>query len=190
MNQEEIIQHIVVHYQHAAGLNYGEEITQLEHALQCFDLAVQEQSTPELMVAAFLHDIGHLTDATYVGAFGIPDHDVSGAALLASWGFPEAVTAPIRGHVQAKRYLVAMNPEYVWNLSEASIHTLHEQGGPFTAEQCLDFQKQKYFDDALRLRQWDDSGKVVHEMRTQLPAIVLDLVRQVLRESAQILENK
>jgi predicted HD phosphohydrolase len=190
MNQEEIIQHIVVHYQHAAGLNYGEEITQLEHALQCFDLAVQEQSTPELMVAAFLHDIGHLTDATYVGAFGIPDHDVSGAALLASWGFPEAVTAPIRGHVQAKRYLVAMNPEYVWNLSEASIHTLHEQGGPFTAEQCLDFQKQKYFDDALRLRQWDDSGKVVHEMRTQLPAIVLDLVRQVLRESAQNPENK
>lgn len=190
MKTDDIIEQIALMYQRAADIKYGEEITQLEHALQCFDLAVQEQSTPELMVAAFLHDIGHLTDTTYVGAFGIPDHDVSGAALLASWGFPEAVTAPIRGHVQAKRYLVAMNPEYVWNLSEASIHTLHEQGGPFTAAQCLDFQKQQYFDDALRLRQWDDHGKVVHEMRMQVPSLVLELVQQVLRESAQNLEKK
>jgi putative nucleotidyltransferase with HDIG domain len=190
MKTEDIIEQIALMYQRAAGLKYGEEITQLEHALQCYDLAVQDQSEPYLAVAAFLHDIGHLSDPEYAGDFGLADHDDLGAVMLETWGFPKAVTEPIRCHVMAKRYLVAMNPEYVWSLSEASMHTLHEQGGAFSAQECEEFQKCSYFDDAIRLRLWDDHGKVVHEMRMQVPSIVLELVWQVLRESAQNLEKK
>jgi predicted HD phosphohydrolase len=38
----------------------GEAVSQLEHALQSAWLAEQEQAAPELIVAALLHDIGHL----------------------------------------------------------------------------------------------------------------------------------
>lgn len=164
----------------AAQRSYGEEITQLEHALQCYDLAISEEVSESLAVAAFLHDIGHLVGDEKAGDFGTPEHDEMGADLLASWGFPSSVTEPIRCHVLAKRYLVSMNPEYVWGLSEASIHTLHQQGGPFNDTQCLAFQQRPYFEDAIRLRLWDDHGKVVHSMRQEVPEEIYQLIDKVL----------
>ena len=38
----------------------GEGITQLQHAWQCGRLARQARATPELELAAWLHDLGHL----------------------------------------------------------------------------------------------------------------------------------
>jgi predicted HD phosphohydrolase len=38
----------------------GEPVTQLQHALQCGQLAEQDGASDELVVAAFLHDLGHL----------------------------------------------------------------------------------------------------------------------------------
>ena len=38
----------------------GEVVTQLEHALQCATLAEEAGSDTQLIVAALLHDIGHL----------------------------------------------------------------------------------------------------------------------------------
>ena len=38
----------------------GEQVSQLEHALQTAALAESDQASPELIVAALLHDVGHL----------------------------------------------------------------------------------------------------------------------------------
>ena len=46
----------------------GEPVSQLEHALQCAALAERDGAEPALVVAALLHDIGHLVDADAEGA--------------------------------------------------------------------------------------------------------------------------
>ena len=38
----------------------GEAVSQLDHALQCAQLAEEAGSTPELVAASLLHDLGHL----------------------------------------------------------------------------------------------------------------------------------
>lgn len=71
------------------------------------------------------------------------------------------VAGPVRLHVPAKRYLCATDHTYVAMLSQASIITLQLQGGPMTASEVLQFETQPYYRDAIRLRHWDDQGKVV-----------------------------
>ena len=40
---------------------YGQEaVSQLDHALQCAQLAEQANESPETVVAALLHDLGHM----------------------------------------------------------------------------------------------------------------------------------
>lgn len=47
-----------------ASSQYGREaVSQLEHALQCAQLAENAGETDETIVAALLHDVGHLIGA-------------------------------------------------------------------------------------------------------------------------------
>ena len=85
----------------------GEEVTQLEHALQCAHLARTHQATPELVTAALLHDIGHLLHDLPDDASdkGIDDmHELLGEQYLTQH-FKLAAVEPVKLHVQAKRYL-------------------------------------------------------------------------------------
>ena len=95
------------------GNDYGgERVRQLEHALQCAALAEAEGAEATLITAALLHDIGHLIHdlGDSPGARGIDDrHELRGREWLARW-FGEAVTEPVRLHVNAKRYLTATRP--------------------------------------------------------------------------------
>lgn len=142
----------------------GEQVTQLQHALQCAALAEAEDAEDTLVAAALLHDVGHLIghdDDTIEGyaARGIDTvHEDLGAAWLERW-FDLPVTEPVRLHVAAKRYLCATDPDYRAGLSEASQRSLELQGGPFTAEQAADWIARPYAADAVRLRHWDDTGK-------------------------------
>lgn len=43
-------------------LHYGEAVTQLEHALQCAQLAREQGGSPALIAAALLHDVGQFID--------------------------------------------------------------------------------------------------------------------------------
>lgn len=55
------IDEIIDLYRHDGARQYGREaVSQLEHALQCAWLAEQADSSPELVAACFLHDIGHM----------------------------------------------------------------------------------------------------------------------------------
>ncbi|GAB5469736.1 MAG: HD domain-containing protein [Rhodospirillales bacterium] len=137
---------------------YGERVTQRDHALQTAACARAEDAEDSLVIAALLHDVGHLVTAPD-DAFGQWNHGESGADFLAAH-FDPAVCEPVRLHVQAKRYLCQAEPGYHAKLSPASTHTLAKQGGPFTAEEARAFLARPHAQDAIRLRRWDESGKV------------------------------
>lgn len=149
----------------AATRNYiGENVSQLEHALQCAALATEANAEPYVVAAALLHDVGHLcapSDARQMDGFGVVDHERIGADYVRRLGFPERVVSLIAAHVEAKRYLVATNPAYAARLSAASQTTLKHQGGPMSAAEIAAFTADGSYKDKLRLRAWDEEAKRV-----------------------------
>ena len=106
----------------ADALYGGEAITQLEHALQCAELARQAGASPSLISAAFFHDLGHLLHGLGEDCAerGLDDHhERSGALVLARW-FGSDVSEPVRLHVEAKRWLCRAESDYHASLSPAS----------------------------------------------------------------------
>ena len=138
--------------------SYGEGVTMLAHMLQAAALAESEGAGEALVIAALLHDVGHFLQPTD-DSFGYHKHDRSGGEWLAK-RFPPEVSEPVRLHVQAKRYLCAVEKDYFAKLSPASVHTLSHQGGPMSADEARTFSASLHHKSAVRLRRWDDSGKV------------------------------
>jgi phosphonate degradation associated HDIG domain protein len=144
---------------------YGREaVSQLDHALQCAHLAeVQGESQP-IIAAALLHDVGHLLDKKVADADG-PDPNLDDlhqyiAMPFLRGTFSDHVLEPIRLHVDAKRYLCHMDPNYLATLSPASVRSLQLQGGAFDKEQAILFMKNPHAGAAVRLRRYDDLAKV------------------------------
>lgn len=139
----------------------GEGISQIEHAWQCGQLARAAGASQALQLASWLHDLGHLlSDLEGTPTLqGMDDrHEHSGAsALEAIWG--PRVAEPVRLHVQAKRYLVATQPQYLERLSPDSVRSLALQGGAMNVQECLAFESNPYALDAQQLRAWDEAGK-------------------------------
>jgi phosphonate degradation associated HDIG domain protein len=157
---------------------YGTEaVSQLKHALQCATLAKTSNATPELITASLLHDFGHLVHNLGEDAAerGIDDRHEYRALGYLKTIFSDAVTEPIRMHVNAKRYLCAVNKDYWDSLSPASKTSLELQGGIFTQDEAREFISQPYAEDAVRLRIWDDlakvEGLVTPKLNYFLPAI-------------------
>jgi [1-hydroxy-2-(trimethylamino)ethyl]phosphonate dioxygenase len=145
---------------HAAYV--GEPVSQLEHALQAAYHAEGADAGDALVVAALLHDIGHLLHKLPEDAadHGIDTrHEQVGQAWLARYCGAE-VTEPIRLHVPAKRYLCATDPDYLGQLSPASTLSLRLQGGPFTSDEVSQFERNPHYRAAVTLRRWDDLAKV------------------------------
>jgi len=144
------------------GSRYGREaVSQRQHALQCATLAEQSGASPALVVAALLHDIGHLVDPDAEVA-DEQDRDARHEALGASWLedlFDDDVLMPIRLHVAAKRYLTAVEEGYLATLSPQSVRSLEMQGGPYAPEEARRFIAAPYAEDAVNVRRWDDLAK-------------------------------
>lgn len=146
----------------------GEPVTVSQHMLQCAALAMLEGASESLVAAALLHDIGHLSEGAE-GEYSPDDtvdkrHDHAGAKVLEGH-FPAAVVEPVRLHVAAKRYLCATDAGYYDRLSPASKHSLALQGGPMNGEEVSSFEALPFYQDAVRVRRWDDGGKV-KDLRT------------------------
>jgi phosphonate degradation associated HDIG domain protein len=146
---------------HGGDAYFGEPVSQLEHALQAASLASRAHSAPELIAAALLHDVGHLLHdlGEDIADRGVDArHEESGYQwLLARFG--PAIAEPVRLHVAAKRYLCRVDPGYHAALSPASVQSLALQGGPFTAGEVEEFERNPWCRDAVRLRRWDDAAK-------------------------------
>ena len=145
-----------------AGAYYGEAVTMTEHSLQAAYFAHTHGVPDALVLAALLHDIGHLVEPA---PRDIADwkhdaaHEKTGARWLAARFGPE-VSEPVRLHVSAKRYLCATDPAYLRQLSAASVTTLELQGGPMNEAEQRSFEAEPHWREAVLLRQFDDQGKI------------------------------
>ena len=148
--------------QHGAVEYDGEGVSQLEHALQAAQHAEREDAPIELVTAAFLHDLGHLLN--FLGdtptARGLDDQHQYFAIPFLRPLFRPAVIEPIRLHVDAKRALCALEPEYYETLSEDSKRSLTLQGGIFARAELDAFMAKPFAADAIRVRRWDDQAKL------------------------------
>ena len=140
----------------------GEPVTQLEHALQAATRAEESGASAAIVTAALLHDLGHmLNDQGNTPTLrGIDDVHQYAALPFLRGLFDEDVLAPIKLHVDAKRYLCATRGDYYEALSVDSKRSLVLQGGVFTAEQADAFIAQPYARHAVDVRLWDDLAKV------------------------------
>ena len=141
---------------------FGEPVSVLEHSLQAAHSAELTGATPATISAALLHDLGHMLhgldeDIAHHGHDGM--HEELAAVYLVRW-FGEEVTVPIRLHVPAKRFLCWKDPEYLGQLSPASLQSLALQGGPMNDEQAAAFMRNPFANAAIALRHWDDEAKV------------------------------
>ena len=161
----------------------GEQVTQLEHALQCALLAEESQATTELVVAALLHDIGHLLHDLPADApdKGIDDHHENSGYRFLEDHFGKAVTEPVRLHVAAKRYLCTVDPSYASQLSEPSIVSLRLQGGNMSTTELEEFRSSSYWQESLDLRKWDDLAKIV-DLPTPPLEHYLPMIDQVAKQ--------
>lgn len=165
--------------------HYGEVCNQTQHAISAAMHAQNEGAAKTMVIAAFLHDIGHfVADKCEIEGFdqyGHQDHADIGANWLKERGFPAGVYQPIRYHVMAKRFLAGVTEEH---LSHASQTTLSQQGGKLNAEEEIAFKENAFFKQALLLRHYDDLGKPSGEFVDDI-APWIQLIDDYLSETGQ-----
>lgn len=184
LNAGNIVEFIADIFERRGAESYlGEPVTMSEHMLQGAWLAEQDGAPEELVAAALLHDIGHYTSE--FGTYSPDDvedkhHDEAGGEVLAPF-FPPVIVECVRLHVSAKRYLCATDPTYFSKLSPASVHTLSLQGGPMNAEEVAEFRSNPFHDEAVRVRIWDEGGKVAN-MKTRAFRDYVPLLERVVKK--------
>lgn len=172
-------------YERRATARYGlSDVNQQQHALQAAAMAEANGEPPALIVAALVHDIGHMIHdlGENPADAGIDDkHEALGAVWLEDHFGPE-VTEPVRLHVPAKRYLCTTDTSYFGKLSEDSVVSLKLQGGLMTREEVQAFEANPHAAAAVRLRRLDEAAKDP-DMKTPPVAHFMRHVKAMLREA-------
>ena len=162
MSTSQIINDVFALYERRGHRQYGEEVTELQHALQCAMFAKRAGEPAHMVAACLLHDYGHLLHdlGEDIAEHGIDArHEALGANYLKNLFLPEVVE-PIRLHVAAKRYWCWRQPEYFERLSAASKQSLQLQGGSMSQAEAGEFLRHPYAEAAVWLRRYDDAAKV------------------------------
>jgi predicted HD phosphohydrolase len=134
------------------GIWDEDAVDELDHALQTAARARDDGADDELVLAAALHDLAH---SPKFGEIAPQHHDRIAREWLTP-RFGERVGWLAGAHVAAKRYLVAIDPDYATTLSDVSVDSLHYQGGAHVDTAFVDHP---WWRDALRLRRYDDAAK-------------------------------
>lgn len=152
-------------YKTYGGSEYaGEKVSQLEHMAQAAQLAEEKGFDEEVILAAFLHDIGHIAEEASRGntmdEYGLINHEAIGALFLSEKGFSSKISRLVGSHVNAKRYLTRKEPGYYDMLSDASKKTLEFQGGMMSFQEAEEFEKDPLFREIILMRKWDEQAKI------------------------------
>ncbi len=162
-SREDFVDQLFAWFDEHGRTHFEENVTQLDHALQSANLAVAEGASDAQVVAALLHDVGHLilgedNDADDFLEYDAM-HELAGSGWLKQY-FGEEVADPVRLHVAAKRWLYTRDHRYRDQLSDASRRSLEVQGGRMEAAVADAFELEPYSREAVALRIWDDKAKV------------------------------
>ena len=155
-----IIDKIISSYLNNKTLYIGEKVTMSEHMIQTAMLAEKAKCSSNLICSSLLHDYGHfiLEDPdALVNKMKNGKHEEIGFKFLKKY-FIKEVLGPIKYHVKAKRYL-ARNDKYFRILSKASKVSLKLQGGIMNKSEAKQFEKNEFFEEAVKLRKFDESAK-------------------------------
>lgn len=182
---ESVVEEIFSLYESHGGEEYaGEKVTQLEHMCQSAQLAEEGEYDEEFILAAFLHDIGHICVSSFgengMNGYGTMNHEKKGGEFLKVRGFSERLIKLVQGHVDAKRYLTWKYPQYYEQLSEASKVTLGYQGGKMKDEEAVLFENDPLFPLMIAMRRIDEAAK---ELNKPLP--LLSKYKTMMKEYLQ-----
>ena len=154
---------IGLYKKHGGEEYFGEPVTQLQHAFQSAELARAQNCDEEMVLAAFLHDIGHICVAEHNVAkmdnYGVMNHEKIGAAFLRMRRFSERLVKLVQAHVSAKRYLTYKDEFYFQRLSEASRQTLVFQGGKMSHDEAFVFESDQLYHEMITMRKIDELAK-------------------------------
>jgi [1-hydroxy-2-(trimethylamino)ethyl]phosphonate dioxygenase len=141
---------------------FGEPVTVLEHSLQAAWFVQRKNAESSLVVAALLHDFGHLLheEGEDAASRGIDTHHEDLGVEALKDHFPAEVLNPIHLHVAAKRYMCFAETRYLAALSPASVQSLRLQGGPMSSAEAEAFLVSRNALAAIALRHADDAAKV------------------------------
>lgn len=167
MQKEKAIQYadeiIELYTKHGNSEYFGEQVTQLQHAFQSAQIARDQQCDEEMILAAFLHDIGHLCvighNVKVMENYGVMNHEKIGAAFLRNRKFSERLIELVQAHVSAKRYLTYKDEAYYSQLSDASKKTLEFQGGKMSKDEAYIFEGNPLFHEMIAMRKIDEQAK-------------------------------
>jgi putative nucleotidyltransferase with HDIG domain len=206
---QSIIEHRVFEilrvYRHLGEKQYiGEDVSIVQHSLlAAYQAQIDPAADDEVVVAAFLHDIGHMIgmiidlpqmerEEDKDGSWGTVSHDTVGANYLRFFQLPERVCKLVEQHVSAKRYLVAIDPTYHAKLSPASQKTLTFQGGPMSVQEQEDFRNDPLHPFYLKFRQWEELAKKQPEDLSLLPTLdsISVLMVKVLKRQQRLLDRR
>ena len=137
-----IVEEIIFNFSNNKSLYIGERLTMSEHMIQTAMLAEKNKCSNDLICSSLLHDYGHfvLEDPNQLVSDHIDgNHETIGANYL-------------------KKYL-ARNKKYFDDLSEASKTSLKLQGGIMSDNEAKQFEKNKNYKNAIKLRRFDEGAK-------------------------------
>ncbi|MDC0215915.1 HD domain-containing protein [Candidatus Pelagibacter sp.] len=155
-----IVDQIIFTFSNNKSLYIGENLTISEHMIQTAMIAEKNNCTSDLICSSLLHDYGHfvIEDPDQLVKNKIDgDHETVGSNYLKKF-FSNEIVDPILLHVDAKKYL-ARERKYFESLSEASKTSLQLQGGVMSNKKAKKFEKNKNFNNAIKLRRFDEGAK-------------------------------
>ena len=155
-----IIDQIIFSFTNNKSLYLGEGLTISEHMIQTAMLAEKNRCSSDLICSSLLHDYGHFVvkDPNQLVTNQIDgNHEIIGANYLKSF-FSNEIIQLILLHVDAKKYL-ARDKKYFNSLSEASKVSLKLQGGTMSDNEAKQFEQNKNYKNAIKLRRFDEGAK-------------------------------
>ena len=140
-----------------ADETYGERLSMLDHALQSAAGAAADDAGDEMVLACLLHDLGHILGRPVTGVFPATPRSAPG---LCNTCLTRPLSSPFAAMSWPSGTAWPSSRDYHDHLSKASQMSLAEQGGPLCADDAEVFRVGAFAAEAMRLRAYDDDGKV------------------------------